>query len=230
MSPPDSASARKAIRLASSSNSDSTNHGAIEFQSCTSNTSAANSAFSIGPRARRAWTCTVGCFRPRSARRTRSPTGSPTLVATCPAYSLRTLACRVLVDNRHRLLGQAGPVLWRVQCAAVDDSLQPEPEERQGPIDRCCQGAGSTGSALRDPWPFGKAGHADLHLILLFPLVEPLRGALPGGVGVERQHDPAAKRFSSRTCSSVSAVPHVATARRTPADGTRSRRCSPRTR
>ena len=85
------------------------------------------------------------------------------------------------------------------------------------PSTACASASGSDLGQLARILALGEGRDADLDLVLLLPLVEALGRPLTGVVGVERQHHPAGVRFSSRTWSSVNAVPHVATARGRPA-------------
>ena len=115
---PASARARNARRWASSANSSSTSHGGDRRPSrWTSSAIATNSAFSST--ARRAGPGATAHRRaPHAAARRRArgrrPAARPAL-ATSPAYSLRTLTFGVLVDDRHRRLGEPGPVLRRLR-------------------------------------------------------------------------------------------------------------------
>ena len=173
-------------------NSSSTSHPAIDSQSWASSGDGDELGVLPHRRApRRARRRRVGRRVRCSATRTRSATGSPTSEATWPAYSLRTLASGCsLTTAIARSASRARSSGVRAGCA-VHHPLQAEGEERRGVGDgggeRLRVALGQVAGILAA----GQAGDRHLHLVLLLPLVEPLGRALAGGVGVERQHDPA---------------------------------------
>ena len=97
----------------------------------------------------------------------------------------------MLVDDLHRSLGQARPVLWGARRPPGHHPLEAEGEERRGVGDGSRQRIGIALGQLARIDADGQPGHRHLHLVLLLPGVEPLRRSLTGGVGVEGQHDPA---------------------------------------
>ena len=134
-SPPAAAMARNARRYTSSANSDSTSHGAIESQSCTSSAIATNSAFSRRSAAALRLPSPApagGACRARRRRRDRRPAARPG-----PPPGRRTACGRstfgMLVDDRHRRLAE--PSRCSGDCGACPSSTrsQPEPEERHAP-------------------------------------------------------------------------------------------------
>ena len=156
-SPPPSANAMNAIRFASSSNSCSINHGAISSQSCTSSTSAANSAFSIGPRARRLSTWIAGRRDPRSAICTRSPTGIESAGRDLAGVELAEFCVGVFVHHPHRRLGEPDPFLRRIPRLPVQGAVDSEPEERaRGSSTACWSDSGSLWARSPGSWPCGR--------------------------------------------------------------------------
>ena len=80
-----------------------------------------------------------------------------------------------------------------------------------------CSAPGSRYGEVAGVDPGGQRGDRHIELELTLPLVEAGGGVLARGIGVERENDPAGEPPQQPKCSSVSAVPHVATARGTPA-------------
>ena len=126
-----------------------------------------------------------------SATRTRSPTASPTSLATWPAYSLRTFGSGCsLTTSIARSARRARSSGVRAGRPLIDP-IEPERQERHGVGDRRGQRVGILLGQLARIEAARQLGHRHLHLVLLLPRVEALGGTLAGGIGVERQHDPA---------------------------------------
>ena len=182
-------------------------------------------------RDRFAATWIAGRREPRSAICTRSATGRPTLVATSPAYSLRTFAfgCSLTtaIASSARRARCSGDSVGRDATSAADRNPRNGIGVVDGRLERLRVTLGEVARVLAR----GQLGDRHLDLVGLLPLVEPRGGALAGGIGVEGQHDLA--RVALEQADVFLGERRAAggdRTRRRRRGGTRSRRCSPRTR
>ena len=114
-------------------------------------------------------------------------------------------------------VGRPGPTFGAGHAARSHTRVHPEGQERpclgDGPGERI----GITAGEITGVRAGRQCGHRYVDLVLAFPLIDTRDGRLAGAVRVKSEHDPRAKFLSRVKCSSASAVPHVATARGTPA-------------
>ena len=97
---------------------------------------------------------------------------------------------RMLPDHLDRGLGGPRPALGGGEVGRREHAIDPELEERHRGLHRRPRAAsGSVDGQVGRIDPGGQVGDGDLEVVLLLPLVEALGGGLPGGVGVEGQHE-----------------------------------------
>ena len=130
-SPSAAARARNARRLTSSANSSSISHSAIESQSWASSVIATNSAFSRSRAAVRRRSLHHRAARAPLGDRHQVADRQPGLGGHLAGVQLAHVDVGVLVDDRHRPLGQAHPLLRGARRPAAEHAPQAEGEERR---------------------------------------------------------------------------------------------------
>ena len=107
-----------------------------------------------------------------------------------PSGTGRARARRVLRDDRQHAIRRPGP------CPRASDSVRPasarSKRKRRNGTDSstdAAQGVGVVLGQVARVLPRRQGGDRDVDVVLALPLVEALGGVLPGGVGVEGEHD-----------------------------------------